>query len=99
MLVAQDRHPQAECFVSRPVQRWRGTETMPILVRDILGGLSDACGFLKGKPAREWTEPRTENPHGKTKATRRWPKSLNLLVGCEWLEHSTYGLRVRCSTN
>ena len=22
-----------------------------------------------------------------------------ILVGCEWLEHSTYGLRVRCSTN
>jgi len=24
---------------------------------------------------------------------------LNSLVGREWLEHSTYGLRVRCSTN
>jgi len=24
---------------------------------------------------------------------------LQNLVGCEWLEHSTYGLRVRCSTN
>jgi hypothetical protein len=53
--------------------------------------------LLLRSSVREWTEPRTENPTGKTKATRRWPKSLNLLVGCEWLEHSTYGLRVRVS--
>ena len=25
--------------------------------------------------------------------------AFEILVGCEWLEHSTYGLRVRCSTN
>ena len=25
--------------------------------------------------------------------------SLKAMVGREWLEHSTYGLRVRCSTN
>ena len=28
-----------------------------------------------------------------------WPFCLIFVVGCEWLEHSTYGLRVRCSTN
>ena len=53
--------------------------------------LKRACALRK--PVREWTEPRTENPLGKTKATRRRPKFLNFLVGCEWLEHSTYGLR------
>ncbi len=30
---------------------------------------------------REWTEPLTENPSGKTKATRRWPESLR----CWWV--------------
>lgn len=32
-------------------------------------------------------------------AKRLRRSSLRILVGCEWLEHSTYGLRVRCSTN
>ena len=38
--------------------------------------------------------PENEKGHFK-----KWPNHLILLVGREWIEHSTYGLRVRCSTN
>ena len=41
----------------------------------------------------------TRNPESKKPSRVGWAKCLNLLVGREGLEHSTYGLRVRCSTN
>jgi len=39
-------------------------------------------------------------PHArKSKGLAFFANPLKCLVGREWLEHSTYGLRVRCSTN
>ncbi len=41
----------------------------------------------------------TQTPESKKPRIIPEAKCLIILVGCEWLEHSTYGLRVRCSTN
>ncbi len=41
----------------------------------------------------------TRGLKSKSPAGEGWAKCLIRVVGREWLEHSTYGLRVRCSTN
>ena len=81
------------------VQRVSGHKTLAMVVHYAHqdgAHVQAAMDKLEGRIAGAITQ---ELHKSKRPPRKGWPKCLIFLVGCEWLEHSTYGLRVRCSTN
>jgi hypothetical protein len=59
----------------------------------------EVAGMLRQALPKSSYKALTQTPESKKPRIIPEAKCLIILVGCEWLEHSTYGLRVRCSTN